>query len=138
MSRSIARETAFKVLFQVDLAGASPDESFDYLMEENPLPERHRLFARELINQTLAHLEPIDRSIGKYSPEWSIQRMAAVDRNLMRVAASEMLYIGTDAAVVINEAVELAKKYGDENSGGFINAILDKIAGEKSEIGSGN
>ena len=133
LSRSLARETAFKVLFQVDLAGASPKDALEYLTAETPLVDRYLAFARELIDKTLEHVKSIDGLISKYSPEWSISRMATVDRNILRMAVCEMLYTEIDPVVVINEAVELAKKYGDENSSSFINAILDRIMGEKSE-----
>ncbi len=133
LSRSLARETAFKVLFQADLGGASPQDALIFLVEETPLADRYLAFARELVEKTLEHLIEIDGMISKYSPEWSINRMAAVDRSIMRMAVGEMLYTDTDPVIVIDEAVELAKKYGDENSSSFINAILDRIMGEKCE-----
>ena len=133
LSRSLARESAFKVLFQADLGGASPEEAFRYLVEEIPLVGRYLAFARELVEKTLEHVKEIDGYISKYSPEWPINRMATVDRNIMRMAVCEMLYTDTDPVIVIDEAVELAKKYGDENSSSFINAILDRIMGEKRE-----
>jgi len=137
LSRRLAREIAFKVLFQVDLAGARPESSLGYLLEEMPLQEKYCSFARELVHGTLAELGAIDRRISKYSPEWNIERMPTVDRNLMRLAVYEILYTDIDPAIAIDEAVELAKTYGDENSKGFINAILDRISGEKDdEIGA--
>jgi N utilization substance protein B len=130
LSRTLARELAFKVLYQQDLVGGDPEEQLLLLCEETPLADRYRRFAADLVEGTLAHIEAIDAHISRYSPEWSLQRMAVVDRNIMRLAAYELLYSDLDPAIVINEAVEMAKRYGDENSRSFVNAILDKIMGD--------
>lgn len=133
MSRRRARETAFKVVFQVEQSKADPREAFDYLLSENSLPEKDRHFAWQLVESCLKHIGDIDQKIAKYSNAWDIKRMSSVDRNIMRIAAAEMLYLKEDLPVIaIDEAIELAKVYGDEKSSAFVNAILDKIAGEIS------
>ena len=131
MSRRKAREFAFKVLFQVDQVEADPQQSFIYLMQETNLAEKDRVFSWDLITGCLKHLEDIDSKISLYARDWSINRMSAVDRNIIRLAGYEILfYENSEPIVAIDEALEIAKKYGDDNSYAFINAILDKMLGE--------
>lgn len=90
-----------------------------------------RLFAEPLIRGTLEHRERIDAEIIKYAKNWDLQRMAVVDRNILRLAAYEMLYREDIPPVVsINEAVDIAKRFSTDESGKFVNGILDKIKGE--------
>ncbi|MDD3364472.1 MAG: transcription antitermination factor NusB [Syntrophomonas sp.] len=128
MSRRKARELAFKVLFQVDQVDADPREAFDYLLKEAPLPEKDSEFAWSLIVGAVDKLEALDANLAQYSKEWTVQRMPSVDRNLLRLASYEILYLeGAQAVVAIDEALEIAKRYSEPASVGFINAILDKI-----------
>lgn len=131
MSRRKARECAFKVLFQVDQVAADPQEAFDYVLEESELAVKDQDFSWELVDGTLKHQTEIDKKIASYARDWTINRMPTVDRNIMRLAAFEILYLSEAQPVVaIDEAVEIAKIYGDENSPGFINAVLDRLLGE--------
>ena len=131
MSRRKARELAFKVLFQVDQVNADPHQAFTYLINEAPLAEKDQDFAWELINGSLEKLAAIDDKIAHYSRDWAVGRMSAVDRNLMRLACYEIVHLeGAQPVVAIDEAIEIAKKYGEDSSAGFINAILDKILGD--------
>lgn len=133
MSRRKARELAFKVVFQVDQVNADPEKAFRYLLEDMTLADKDREFSWDLIRGCLQELPQIDSSLAKYSRDWSLGRMSSVDRNIMRVAAYEINNIDKSQAVVaIDEAIEIAKKYGDEGSASFVNAILDKILGEKT------
>lgn len=128
MSRRKAREIAFKVMFQVDQVNADPRQAFKYLMEENPLPEKDIDFARDLIEGTVTNVRDIDAIISGFSKDWSVQRMSSVDRNLLRLASYEILYLNAAQSVVaIDEALEIAKRYSEPASVGFINAILDRI-----------
>ena len=128
MSRRKAREAAFKVLFQVEQANAEPDKALLRTVDEYPLAEKDQRFTQELIGGTLEHICIIDQRIAEYSKEWSLQRMSSVDRNIMRIACYEILfYDDSQPVVAINEAIEMAKRYGDENSPSFVNAILDRI-----------
>ncbi len=128
MSRRKAREIALKVVFQVDQVNAEPRLAFEYLLEENSLPEKDSEFSWSLIIGCLQNLQDIDHNIAQYSTEWTVDRMSSIDRNLMRIATYEILYMeGAQAAVAIDEAIEISKKYGESNSAAFINAILDKI-----------
>jgi len=128
-SRRRAREVALQFLYQLDLQG-----------EDDPVPHeqefwaRHALsgeaktFAETLVRGTKASQAKIDQIIEQYTENWALERMAAVDRNILRVAVYEMLW--TDEApgkVVINEAIEIAKKFGTKESGRFINGVLDRI-----------
>ncbi len=132
LSRRKARETAFKVVYQVDQVQADAREAFDYLLQQDKLAERNQGFSWDLIEGTLGKLAELDQRIAGYSREWSLERMPSVDKNIMRVAAFEILYLADSQAIVaIDEAIEIAKKYGDEGSSSFINAILDKVLGEK-------
>jgi N utilization substance protein B len=128
LSRRKAREIAFKALFQVDQVDSDPRSAFNYLIEEIPLPEKDSKFAWALVEGAVANIEAIDAIIAKYSRDWTVQRMSSVDRNLLRLACYEMLYLSdSQAIVVIDEAIEIAKRYSEPASVGFINAVLDHI-----------
>ena len=130
MSRRKAREAAFKVLFQVDQVGNDPRQSLNYLLQEWKLNQETQDFAWDLIEGTLREQQRLDEYIMQYaSREWSLDRMAPVDRALLRLAAYEMTYATPRQApaVVIDEALELAKTYSEAGSAAFINAILDRI-----------
>ncbi|MGI6514196.1 MAG: transcription antitermination factor NusB [Syntrophomonadaceae bacterium] len=129
MSRRKARDAAFKILFTVDLVNADAKEALLELDQDYSIREENRKFIAQLVQGTLVHLQEIDQRISHFSPYWPLERMAAVDRTLLRMATYEMLFAGGDVhpVVVINEAVELAKTYGDAHSHAFINAILDRI-----------
>lgn len=131
MSRRKAREIAFKVLFQIDQVDADPHCAFRYLLQENSLADKDRIFSWDLIMGCLEHLEQIDSKISLYAKDWSLNRLSAIDRNIIRVAGYEvMFYENSEPIVAIDEALEIAKKYGEETSVAFINAILDKMLGD--------
>ncbi|MGE5422462.1 MAG: transcription antitermination factor NusB [Ignavibacteriales bacterium] len=131
MSRRKTRDAAFKVLFQVDLVNADVNEAIKILGEEFKLVDNQFEFLTQLVHGTLQHQTEIDERITRFSPEWQLERMGAVDRNLLRMATYEIVYEqDVHPVVAINEAVELAKRYGDDNSKNFINAILDRIREE--------
>ncbi|RJQ11401.1 MAG: transcription antitermination factor NusB [Bacillota bacterium] len=137
-NRRLGRELALKVIFQLDVAGGDPADAFDLatrLMVEDPEggtpppTEEVRDFGRQLLMGTVAHLPELDNMLRSYAREWSLERMANVDRNILRLALYEMLHLDdVPASVSINEAVELAKIYSTPDSGRFINGILGKIA----------
>lgn len=129
MSRRKARDAAFKILYRVDLVNADAKEALQELDQDLSIREENRKFIAQLVQGTLEHLKEIDQRISRFSPHWPLDRMAVIDRTLLRMATYEMLFAGGDVhpVVVINEAVELAKTYGDTNSHAFINAILDRI-----------
>lgn len=133
MSRRKARELAFKVMFQVDQVNAEPRQAFNYLQEENPLSAKDSEFAWTLIEGIIDKMEDIDAIISGFSKDWTVQRMSSVDRNLLRIASYEILYLNKAQSVVaIDEALEISKRYSEPASVGFINAILDRIREDKT------
>lgn len=139
MSRRKAREIAFKVLFQVDQVNADPRPAFDFLIKDEKLAEKYWDFSWDLVDGCLKHLGKIDKRLAAYSRDWAVDRMSSVDRNIMRIAGYEILFMNnTHAVIAIDEAIEISKKYGDESSASFVNAILDRVREEKHEHFSGD
>ncbi len=131
--RRQSRECALQLLFQVEFSHQPPLDIVKLFWEENHHSEEVRLFSDELFLGTMRNLKEIDFLIESCSTNWKLSRMASVDRNILRMAAFELIYLeGIPSSVTINEAVEIAKKYGTEESPSFINGILDKIAKEKA------
>lgn len=137
MKRRRSREYALQVLFQLDLTGTEfnddmLNEFWQGIHEDRDVKE----FALDIIKHTRQHLNKIDETIKQAAEHWSLDRMAIIDRNILRAATYELLYRSDiPASVVINEAIEIAKKYSTEESAPFINGILDKIAHASSVPG---
>jgi transcription antitermination protein NusB len=130
-SRRRGREAALQVLYQVDLSGEEPAQAlsayFEYLSEGDEAQE----FAGELVRGWAANRDAIDAKIREVSRHWRLERMARVDRNVLRLATFELLYLpDVPRRVTLNEAVELAKRFGDEDSSAFVNGVLDRIASD--------
>ncbi len=129
--RTKARELALQLLYQADLTTTDLSDLVDifFNMDANANEERSvRDFASELANNVRNNLSLLDGQITKFATNWQLDRMATIDRNILRMAAYELLFRDDiPPKVAINEAVELAKKYGDLESGKFVNGILDKI-----------
>jgi N utilization substance protein B len=129
MKRRRAREYALQLLFQIDVTNTEfSDELFEDfwegIKEDNDIKE----FTRDLVVGTRKNLEEIDRIISETAKNWTIERMAIVDRSILRAATYELLYrADIPRKVIINEAIEISKKYSTEDSASFINGILDKI-----------
>lgn len=137
MSRRLARETALQVLFQRDLTQESLDisETVQLWAREFEIPEASVSFAQELVQGSIKYQDEIDKIIASFAQDWTITRMANVDRNVMRLATYEILY-RTDipGRVSLNEAIELAKRFGGEDSAKFVNGILDRVVDSISKI----
>jgi len=129
--RSRAREVALQVLFQDDLnPGHSPAQTDEFLEER--LAADLVEFGRSLVSGVRRNRQELDALLGRTAENWSMDRMAATDRNVLRLGAFEILYSDTPGRVAINEAVELAKRYGAAQSAPFVNGILDRLlAGQK-------
>ncbi len=127
--RTKAREYALKFLYQIDITKESSDEDFEEFWQgQEEADSEVRDFANSLIKGTLENLPDIDQKIASYAANWQLKRMAVVDRNILRLATYELIYLkDIPPKVSINEAVDLAKKYGDIESGSFVNGVLDKI-----------
>ncbi len=132
MSRRLAREVAFRALFQVDIGNSVPRMALQYAVEGYSFAPEERQFIEELLHGTLANKEAIDEVISRYLVNWELHRISAVDRNLLRLALFEILHRPEiPAAVSINEALDLAKKYGSTGEAvAFINGLLDRVVGE--------
>jgi N utilization substance protein B len=119
---------AVKVLYQADMSGVSFTEAFQLFCEHFGGSEESKVFAKELLDGIHAHLDQINSLISRFSEHWRLDRMSMVDRNVLRLAIYELLCRpDIPSKVSINEAVELGKKFGTEESGAFINGILDRI-----------
>ncbi len=130
MSRRKAREMALQTLFQLDYNSKGKDEALEIVLSEySNIAENTKEYAENLVSGTQAHITEIDTLIGEISNEWKIDRMPGIDRNIARIAIYEMRF-GNEALppnVVINEAVELAKLFGTEESSRFVNGILGSL-----------
>lgn len=125
--RSRAREVALQVLFQDDLnPGASPARADDFLRARLKAEELIA-FAQSLVAGVRRNRSELDALLARTADNWSLERMAATDRNVLRLGAYEILYADTPDRVAINEAVELAKRFGTAQSAHFVNGILDRF-----------
>jgi len=128
VSRSQCREAALQFLYQAEFAGQRSAEDLSRFWGHFQKKGKTPAYLQELVTGVAAHLEELDALIARYSEHWRLERMAAADRNLLRIAVYELLYQpAIPPKVVINEAVELAKRYGTEASGAFVNGLLDRI-----------
>src|SRR3989344_7232229 len=126
--RTQARETALKILYQMDMAEYALDQIFPSFWESPPAPPDVQEFTEQLVRGTHEHLKEIDQKIIQYTENWQLNRMAVVDRNILRFAVYELLFLDEiPPKVTINEAVNVAKKYSQDEAGKFVNGILDKI-----------
>jgi transcription antitermination protein NusB len=135
MSRHIARELAFLILFETDIGRNPWQEVLSRTIAENELPEQSRIFLEQLVKGTIQQLQAIDAEIMQYAQDWKLERMANTDRNILRMAIYEIKYLeDIPPGVTINEAVELSKRYGDDESGKFVNGILGNLVRSKENI----
>jgi len=127
--RTKAREAALKILYAVDITKEEPQKCIDIFWESNDSEEREiKAFANALVSGVSKNRELIDKVISDYTTNWQLKRMAVIDRNILRFATYELLFMeDIPPKVAINEAIDIAKKYGDKDSGKFVNGILDKI-----------
>lgn len=125
------------MLYQMDITGAACEDvlkNFWGSREEEDIPAELKDFSSGLLQGAVEHMREIDAKISKYAANWQLERMAFVDRNIMRLGCFELFFReDIPPKVAINEAVELAKKYSGSESGKFVNAILDKIKIEKEK-----
>jgi N utilization substance protein B len=138
MGRRQARETVIRTLYQVEVGGIDSEKAFqntadinetlDEEAERLPLNTEDYQFARDLVFGTISNKQEIDEIIAALSRDWNIDRLARVDHNIMRLALYEILHReDIPASVTVNEAVDLAKLYGSEESGRFVNGILGRV-----------
>jgi len=127
-NRRRSRELAMQVLFQIDINGDDSKEAVELFCGHFQVPKKAKPFFLELVDGVRARRDEIDRLLEQFSDNWKISRMSGMDRNIMRVAVYELLYCDDiPAKVSINEAIDIGKKFGTEQSPAFINGILDSI-----------
>ena len=127
--RRRARRLALQALYEVDSVGHKVEETLIHLLAEAGLPEENAIFTRELVNGVIRNKEKIDRNIQTFAPAWPVEQIPPVDRNILRLAIFEILLDNkVPVKVAINEAVELAKTFGSDNSPKFVNGVLGSIS----------
>jgi N utilization substance protein B len=133
--RTRARSLALQVLYEVDIANHPPGDVFRLRLEEDPLSPELTEFARQIIFGILPITVELDKLIAKYAPEWPLEQVAAIDRNILRMALWEFsVSHETPIKVAINEAVELAKQFGSDSAPRFVNGVLGSLAEHEHEI----
>ena len=139
-SRRRSRQRALQILFLWDVRRQPVEEAtrayFDtlYSEESRTKPQRDE-FLDQLVSGAVEHVEEVDRRITQHAEHWRIERMPTVDRNILRLAVYEMMYSDTPAAVAIDEALELARRYSNEESVQFVNGVLDAV--HRELVGAG-
>jgi N utilization substance protein B len=127
--RRKVRAIALKVLYEVDSVGHDVDETLNRFLAEEELSEENAVFARELVSGVVRNREKIDHNIQSFAPAWPVEQISVVDRNIMRLAIFEILIDNkVPVKVAINEAVELAKTFGSDNSSKFVNGVLGTVS----------
>jgi N utilization substance protein B len=135
--RRTARECALQMLYQYDVGKQPIEEILESFWEMNEHPRKVREFADELFEGSIKRIKEIDKTIQQHTKNWRLSRMAAVDRNILRVAVYEFLCdTGTPVTVVINEALEIAKKFSTHESAQFVNGVLDSIKNDLMQKGA--
>jgi N utilization substance protein B len=133
--RRQARVIALQSLFEIDSVNHEPELVIAERLQEDPLPALAEGFSRALLFGVLANRTTLDAMIQHIAPEWPIDTMAPVDRNILRLATYELMVdLGTPPKVVINEAVELGKIFGSDSSGRFVNGVLGTLLNRKNEM----
>jgi N utilization substance protein B len=142
--RRQARTVALKALYEIDCTGHKTEAVIDRMVTDTRLPEAGVTFARELVGGVLENKGEIDRIIENYATAWPVRQMPLVDRNILRLAIFEILLDNkVPVRAAINEAVELAKTFGGENSPKFVNGVLGSVSSlehrqKNAEVESGN
>jgi transcription antitermination protein NusB len=132
--RSRSREVAFQILYQDDQnPRCNPEIGEQFIEDRLPRDEDLADFARNLVAGVRRHRQEVDAQLEQTAANWSLKRMAATDRNVLRLGAYEILFSDTPARVAIDEAVELAKRFGSAQSAQFVNGILDKVMHQKEK-----
>jgi N utilization substance protein B len=133
--RTKARSLALQVLYEIDITGHQPGTVYEERLSELPLSPELAEFSREIIVGVTTLTNDLDQFIAQYAPEWPLDQVAPIDRNILRIALWEFGIDGvTPIKVAINEAIELAKYYGSDSSPRFVNGVLGSLANRQNEI----
>lgn len=134
-SRTKARSVALQVLYEVDMSGHKPESVFSQRLEENPLEGSLSDFTSQIVFGVFPLFEKLDQFISQHAPEWPMDQVAVIDRNIIRIALWEFAVSElTPVKVAINEAIELAKLYGADSTPRFVNGVLGSLANRQDEI----
>jgi transcription antitermination protein NusB len=129
--RHLGREVALKALYRIDICDGATNEDLVLFFEDFPAEESARKFAVRLVEGVRKEQQKLDKHIADALEHWSIKRLSRVDHNILRLGLYELIFMDDiPARVTIDEAIELAKAYGDQESGRFVNGVLDQIAGQ--------
>lgn len=132
--RRKARKLALQMLYEIDTVGHEVEGVITRLLADGKLSEENAVFTRELVNGVIQNKEKIDHTIRRFAPAWPIKQIPVVDRNILRLAIFEILLDNkVPVKVAINEAVELAKSFGGENSHRFVNGVLGSVSAVASK-----
>ncbi len=144
--RRKGRELAVQTIYSLDFSDTDEylgmmewigkySEYLDYIAENSSIVQDSTIytFADDLVQKVIRNIDAVDSAIKDKAVNWSFERIAAMDKNIMRIAVAEILFTDTPSPIIINEAIEIAKKFSSENSGKFINGILNTIAKENEE-----
>jgi len=130
--RRSAREEALKILYGLELTGDKPDLALGRLEEESEVSRQVRAYTDRLVRTCWRERMALDALIARVSEHWALRRMNFIDRNVLRMAACELVFFDDiPPKVAINEAIDIARKYGTDTSGAFVNGILDRIVKER-------
>jgi N utilization substance protein B len=134
-ARTRARGIALQALYEVDMVAHPPVQVLQDRLEEEPFPVELAEFIRQIIFGVIPLREQLDQVIARYAPEWPLEQIAAIDRNILRIATWEFAaQRDTPVKVAINEAVELAKAYGSDSAPRFVNGVLGSLAEHENEV----
>jgi len=134
-SRTKARSVALQVLYEVDLTGHVPGDVLVDRLEDDPLDANLADFTSQIVFGVSPLVEKLDNFIAQHAPEWPLDQVAVIDRNILRIALWEFAVAGcTPVKVAINEAIELAKLYGSDSTPRFVNGVLGALANRQNEI----
>ncbi len=134
-SRTKARSIALQALYEIDLSGHAPGEVLVERFEESPMDENLTEFTRQIVFGVLPIVPKLDDLIAQHAPEWPMDQVAVIDRNILRIALWEFaVECCTPIKVAINEAIELAKLYGSDSTPRFVNGVLGSLANRQNEI----
>lgn len=134
-SRTKARSVALQALYEMDIAGHPAAVALEGRLVEEPLEASLADFARQIVYGVMPIVRPLDEFIAQHAPEWPLDQVAVIDRNILRIALWEFAVSGiTPVKVAINEAIELAKTYGSDRTPQFVNGVLGALANRQEEI----
>ncbi|MFZ2487188.1 MAG: transcription antitermination factor NusB [Anaerolineae bacterium] len=138
--RRKARMAVLQALYEVDVANHPAGDALESRLRDEPLPPAAETFARQLMTGILSHRHRLNELITRYAPEWPLDQMAVLDRNILRIAIFELSNadLDTPSKVAINEAVEMAKVFGSDSSPRFINGVLGALMAEAPRPELGN